>query len=237
MFTNSSDPRFRMMNGKLTTPVSQITDNKASLALHDSNVAYGTWSFDWSVGPGGINQKKAYIIVVLMWTDHQNNYYFDGITEEGEDGFLAAMSGYGLRMSSYLLSSGYEIQIIQYLESENEPPAYRFLSGGHHFFVDIGTLHIDVTRDRQGLFNVFLDSKRVFSTTDNSTISSEKFGVASWAGDSRIDNITVSNTVDIIDNTTTVATTAATTSFTAGPAVLGLMVLQAVIILRRRKKS
>ena len=81
----------------------------------------------------------------------------------------------------------------------------------------VGTYHIDVTRSLDGWFNVFLNEDDpanpdppIIRVIDNHTTTSGRFVCGAWSGDSVLDNITVSNTVDIMytpPSTTTTTTT------------------------------
>ena len=67
---------------------------------------------------------------------------------------------------------------------------------GLHTFTPItGPIHIEITRDTQGDFEVFLngDTTPIIEATDNEITESTYFILQSNIGDSGIDNITVDN--------------------------------------------
>ncbi|OLS16952.1 MAG: hypothetical protein HeimC2_45300 [Candidatus Heimdallarchaeota archaeon LC_2] len=62
-------------------------------AQQNTNVVYGTWSFDWIVS----DDKRSYDVVEFIFTDHKDNYNWTGQRLS-----TLQFTGYSLRMISYL---------------------------------------------------------------------------------------------------------------------------------------
>lgn len=149
-------------------------------ALHNSSVVYGTWSFDWRVS----RSQHTFDSVEIMFTDLRDNYNLTG-EFTGFD-----MIGYTLILDTV---TNNEICIEKFGGITN------FILARHHFATTpSGLHHIDITRDLTGQFKVYFDSLLVLSVTDNEITTSEKFIFASFQGNSSIDNIAVSNSVDSV---------------------------------------
>jgi hypothetical protein len=148
-------------------------------AIHNSSVAYGTWSFDWLES----SSRNSFDSVEFIFTDLQCNYNLTGISPH------PSMSGYTLVFNTVndnqmLLEkySGFTRAIL--VRCSFTPTKGVFY-------------HIDITRDLTGQFNVYLDSQLMLNKTDNTITSSETFNFVSFQGNSTIDNIAASNSVDI----------------------------------------
>ncbi|MHA2293173.1 MAG: hypothetical protein ACXACK_13530 [Candidatus Hodarchaeales archaeon] len=210
---------FSLVDGALTAP-NCLNWNHPSRALRNSTVAYGTWSFDWVVAEGSTH--KAHDGVLFIHTDREHNYNINGLTQAE---YYAGLSGYVLVLSCMQLSGvivGPGLTIVEYTTQE---PGYEVLGSHPLSTAPVGPHHIDITRNSQGIFRVFFDSSQVIQVTDNSITTSEKFGFKSFRGDSQIDNITVSDSVD---------KTPAPASISITVVVLGLMVLP--LVAQKRKK-
>jgi hypothetical protein len=221
--TQHNVSEFSIVNGALTAPNTQNW-NHPNRALHNSTVAYGTWSFDWVVAEGSTH--KTHDGVLFIHTDLEHNYNTTGLTQAE---YYAGLSGYVLVLSSLSFSDGPAIYpglaIVKYTTQE---PGYEFLGSHQLSTAPIGSHHIVITRDSQGEFKIYFDSSLSIQVTDNSTTTSEKFGFKSYRGDSQIDNITVK---DIPVEPPVLAPA----SLDITVVVLGLMVL--ALVAHKRKKS
>ncbi|MFX1285625.1 MAG: hypothetical protein ACFFB5_18440 [Promethearchaeota archaeon] len=112
-----------------------------------------------------------------------------------------------------------------------------------------GSHHIDITRDLNGEFNVYIDSNHIITVTDNIITTSERIFFRSHLGDSAFDNIIVPDSVDKTppetsetSETTTVTTTSTTTTIETTnaadyPQMLVLVSSISVIIILRNKRN
>lgn len=149
-------------------------------AIHNSSVVYGTWSFDWRVS----RSQHTFDSVEIMFTDLRHNYNLTG-EFTGVD-----MIGYTLILDTV---TNNEMCIEKFGGTRN------FILARHPFATTpSGLHHIDITRDLTGEFHVYFDSVLVLTVTDNEITTSEKFIFASFQGNSSIDNIAISNSVDIV---------------------------------------
>jgi hypothetical protein len=181
-------------NGMLQMPNTQIWGN-ASVAMRNSTLAYGTWSFDWYVNIG--TNHASHDVVWLI-----SNMVFNQTGLSQDNPYLY---GYAINMNT-------EIGYID-LYKMTSGVAYNLGVGGDINPPIYGSHHIDVTRTSDGTFYIYFDSEFVYTFTDNSHTTSERFVIASWLGDSAFDNITVSDTVDITTTTTTTTITTSTHGF------------------------
>lgn len=176
------DPGFSVVDGVLRAPNHQGYNNK-TIARRDSAVAYGTWSFDW------LASSVAYYAIQLILNHPENNFNITGMHEDDRD-----FTGYSILIDT--LSSTFPRIYLLKLYKEGGVWIHPALDS--HYF-DAGferTHHIDVTRDSEGQFHVYFDTILVLKATDNDFTTSQKFSILSWSGDSGIDNISVSDTVD-----------------------------------------
>ncbi|MFX0086775.1 MAG: hypothetical protein ACFFAU_13975 [Candidatus Hodarchaeota archaeon] len=231
-------PNFTILDGALAAPYQADWDN-TTFAFHNSTVPYGTWSFDLFFPPDMIYQ---FIIILMLSSSDGNCVPSFGMTEEQ---YLQKLTGYGLLFRGG--TSNPRIFMTTYLnnyppEGSTEHLLVNRLSGSHHF---------DITRNQSnGQFYVYHNRDNntpIISYRNNYTTSSEKFGFVSWVGAPRIDNITVSNSVDIdepIITTTTTETSSnpVTTSLNGStPGFSNLLLIitpfTLIYLYRRRKKG
>jgi hypothetical protein len=186
------------VDGALTAPNSTTFDT-ASFAIHNSTVAYGTWRFKWYAAEGSdraVYDNHAFIF---------NNPSDWNLSGETQDEFLKDTSGYSLLMiSQYMPSTGVAeapgLSLCEFTNDETSPFDV-FASYGFNASIT-GWHNIIITRNSEGEFNVFYDSTLVMQATDNSTTTSEYFVFGSFKGDSRFDDISVSDAVDYPPATT-----------------------------------
>jgi hypothetical protein len=219
------DPGFSVNDGVLRAP-DYSSYGKKSNAIHDSTVAYGTWSFDWLVS------SPAHIGIEFMLTDLLNtNYNYTGLHTSQMN-----YTGYAVLLISFASNPGLGLQApgINLLKFKNhDNVSIVGVLDTHKFAANIvGSHNIEINRDLNGQFSVYYDSELTLQATDNMTTTSEKFGFTTWRGDSGIDNITVSDTDP---GTLTTTSTATTTNATEGY-VLGLLIPSFVVLIIYRKK-
>ena len=175
--------RFSIIDGKLTSPSSPNFE-PLNRALHDSNIAYGKWSFQWMVS----KSENTYDAVEFIFTDYNTHPY--NATGRGypDTEFYA---GYALSLVSYAKDGGPGIWLVRFNNYTNSIPtvlqSYKFNSTLH------GSHDIEITRNITGNFNVKFDSELLLNITDNNWKTSEKFNFVSFQGNSSIDNIHVDN--------------------------------------------
>ncbi|MFX0141969.1 MAG: hypothetical protein ACFFDN_50495 [Candidatus Hodarchaeota archaeon] len=176
------DPGFSVVDGVLRAPNHQGFNNRTE-ARRNNTVAYGTWSFDW------LASSVAYDAISLISNHPENNFNITGMHEDDFD-----FTGYSIRIDT-LGSTFPRIDLLKlYKEGGIWIPS---ALDSYYFDAELeGTHHIDVTRDSEGQFHVYFDTILVLTATDNDFTTSQKFSMVSWSGDSGIDNITVSDTVD-----------------------------------------
>ncbi|UCG02819.1 MAG: hypothetical protein JSW11_02285 [Candidatus Heimdallarchaeota archaeon] len=194
------DPNITWVNGTLAFPFQ--TAGNTTFALHHSAVAYGTWSFDLFFPPGGYS-----FIVTFIFSVFDGNY-IPGI---GTTSLQYNKTGYALRFWGGENPSD---QLYSFF-GDNDP-LWNTSTLNMHSSLYSGSHHFDITRGTTGQFYVYHNQdydSPIISYQCNFTASSEKFGIWSWVGAPQLDNITVSDTVDIpepVDKTTTTTTTTTT---------------------------
>ncbi|MFX0151629.1 MAG: hypothetical protein ACFFAJ_12655 [Candidatus Hodarchaeota archaeon] len=228
-FGEPFDPNFTIVDGALVVP--HIPDwSNVTIAFHNSTVATGTWSFDLFFPP---DLKYAFAITFMF--SSSDGDYFPTVGMD-EDEYLTKMTGYGLIFRGDIK----QIYLVSYsacpASELNVSEAKLFsspLSGYHHF---------DITRNTTGQFYVYHNydyNSPIISYQCSFTSSSEKFGITSFIGSTWLDNITVSDTVDIPEPDGSTTTTTTTTE-NGTPGFSNLLLLSSSITLvylyRRRKK-
>ncbi|MFX1317554.1 MAG: hypothetical protein ACFE9D_00325 [Promethearchaeota archaeon] len=205
------DHGFTIENGALTAENVNVPWaiylSQPRRALHNSNVVYGTWSFDWTVS----KSQDTYDSVEIMFTDLEGDYNLTG-----------PFTGY--HMTGYTLILDTVQNNEMYIEKLNGNEGIK-LARYNFTTRPSGLHHIDISRDLTGQFHVYFDSQLVLQVADNEITSSEKFNFVSFQGNSSIDNIVVSNSVDIIP-----PSMASTIIFVV---VLGLVILCIIIVIIR----
>lgn len=205
------NPEFSLVNGALNTPYTP-TWGYVSLAIRNSTVTTGTWSFDVYLPPG--EENKCSFTVIIMFNDPDGNYNLTGSIGE----YWSTKTGYGVNFDN-TNETGSEI-----LEDWSSLSFISFWGGtgtfGNLVYPKsnpissaslVGPYHIDMTRDETGQFCVYYDrnyTKPFIQTKDIYSSISSKFALFSRRSAAQIENITVSDSIDIIYSTTTTTTTA-----------------------------
>jgi len=203
-----------------------------AIIYHDSSTTVGTWSFDYKLFGGG---TYVYTTILFManGTDPPFDYY-----------------GYGLRIRE---SSVYFVK-----SYGDQNRAYPLVDGTAYFDDACGTwTHFDITRNSTGGFHVYINAtsteeEPAFSVVDTEYDYSERFVIYHrGTNDACIDNLVVSDTIDITTlpptSTDTTSETPTTTNSGAttpppmditllltGAGVAGIVIIASVVFLRRR---
>ena len=157
-------------NGTLQAIYHPDTTYNGGLILYPSTIAYGTWSFD-------VYLERNKIIFFglattdVVWDEFSNSYYFE-IKPYAKTEFVLIKC-----LGDITTNQG-----LVWYTADSE------LSGWNH---------IDVTRDVSGRFSIYLNGELIIYLTDRSLNSSEHFFVCSYPDGPKVDNITVSNTIDM----------------------------------------
>ncbi len=185
---SSSDVKFSVIDGALTSPDINSSAIVAH-AYHDSQIAYGSWKFDWIVS----TDKQSVDAIEFISSDTTNNYNWTGLSESQK-----SINGYGITLGSYSESGvnvpapGVGLAKVSYTSGQ----LLAVSLGSHKFDSELEGKHqIEITRNIDGNFKVFFDSELLIEVTDNVHKTSEKFGFTSWIGASSIDNIEVSDVI------------------------------------------
>ena len=158
----------------------------------NSTVAYGTWSFDWTV-QNGTDHNSADVIMLMInnmpWNMTGSSpappyswYGYFLVLRSSSSGPWTHLRTRSITLSEFIPNNEVVLKDYQFDET---------ITGSHH---------IDVTRDQEGEFKVFFDSVLLFNHTDKTTTTSESCIFGSWIGDSTFDNIVVRD--DVVEITT-----------------------------------
>ena len=164
-----------------------------SAAQRNTTVAYGTWSFDYTV-KAGADHTACDTIFFLM---NDVPWDLDGFPITGDP--YAGFVGYILAIKTSNQSNIWEDDDRQIILGQYVPVTHKYYQRVKYQFPSdiVGTHHIDITRNEKGEFKVYFDSKQIISYTNLQTGVSEICIFGSWTGDSIFDNITVSDSVDV----------------------------------------
>lgn len=233
---------FNISNNKLVAPASTAF-LPLNRALHDSTVAFGNWSFEWTVG-----SQDAYDAVEFIFTDNGQHPY-NSTGKLYPDGDYIA--GYALRLISYYKDTAPGVSLYRFNNGSSRIPS--FLASYSIPVTEMkGSHNIEITRDSKGEFNVYFDSNLTINVTDLTWISSEKFNFVSFQGNSSISNIQIDDkgivpptSTTLPSSSTPVPTSTPTTSTTnptnTPPSTIGvlsgLIFLTLVVLKRRNMKN
>jgi hypothetical protein len=225
VFTTNNTAKPTIVEGALQMPNTREWGTW-SCAQRNTTLAYGTWSFDFTVKEGNDHTACFAVFFVSDMPWNQSGHTFGTL---GLDGYFVA-----LKSGSTDNVWGSELDHNMNLgEHYGNSPS---ILANHQFPDDVtGTHHIDITRALNGSFRVYFDSALIISARDTSTTISEVFIIGSWAGDVSFDNIVISDSIDVIETTTTTTTTTTTNGGTPG-FELGIGVLSIVLVLISSQK-
>jgi hypothetical protein len=169
----SSCDNFSLTGGEL-----QAVGPEWNFAGHNSSIAYGTWSFD----------------IDIQMPEEYDHFAVGFICEQFNDDWLTLGSaGDGYALSFYPSNESYSGRI-------------SLIRGSHdhgHIGIDqyypaeslLGWKHIIITRDPSGQFYVYLDNSLILEANNQYYTTSERFYFLTRSNP-RLDNITVSDTID-----------------------------------------
>ncbi len=188
-----------------------------NIATHASNVATGTWSFDLSLVDTYVNGGGE---IFFMGNDLDS-----GNNNRPRNAYLITIS-LGRFLFESLVSS-----------ARNQHAVYTPAE------ID-GEWHVDITRDADGFFNIWFNGVHRIARQNTNVNVSTHFVVNLHSNQQWIDNIVVSNTVDVTPPTTDPTTTPSDDTPPPGipgfPIVaiaIGLMAAISIGILVRRKTT
>ena len=146
-----------------------------------SNITYGTWSFDVKFH----NQQDLYISFI------DDNGTF------GTYGYFYELKIDPRGSNPSLLKT----DIILYKQTGSHSETSRVInSKSIPNIVDETWHHIDILRNVNGKFSIYLDNELLFQVTDNDIVTSKVFGIVSEEYGAYIDNIKVSQVTGWSDN-------------------------------------
>ncbi len=153
-----------------------------SVMYHPSTIAVGTWSFDFMFD----SPSESPVIVVDFMSQTQHQYL--GTSRGNNYGFY--------------VGNEYPAQVVLYQDAHFQGPGGSFVERHTTFS---GTErqkwhHIDITRDEEGRLRVYIDGDLGIDVVDKAYSESSFLGVMlehSRRGDAVIDNIVVSDTIDV----------------------------------------
>lgn len=159
-------------NFSLAGGVLQAIGSNMSLAVHNSTIGYGTWTFDVDIQkPEGFDRFG--VAMMSSWTptgDSDNAYFLSIIkSNDGPSGTVRFAKNEG----------GLDTQFLTERAIDN-------LLGWKHFIV---------TREETGQFYVYMNGTLILDVIDTTYTTLEKFGFFAH-GNPAIDNIVVSDTID-----------------------------------------
>ena len=204
-----------VIDGILRAPDSLNRDNFTA-AFRESTTAYGTWKFDWApaITPPGI----AYYDLVWFIVDRCQINNSDTLTED------EPLTAYQLWIHVSNAGEVWRIGLDKHYTGAN------YTNIDLHTITPItGPIHIEITRDTEGHFKVYLNegTTPIIEGTDNEITESTLFQFGSLIGNSGIDNITVDNTT--IEPGTTIP------GFPVGFVICTVTPTLIVLVIRRRR--
>ena len=187
--TESINSGFSIKDNTLVSGNNKINTN-VSFAWHISSINYGTWKFDVFIG-NWLSEPHDFV-VDFMCTSPNGNYNFSGLTiNDILTNLNVKPSGFYLWFSANV----YTNKFIAFGGSNSTTADSQFKkalitdSSNSSLYNKFHT--IQVTRALSGEFVIYFDQNSLFTYSDNSTVISQKFGIESWAGQTKIDNIFV----------------------------------------------
>ncbi|MHA1908655.1 MAG: hypothetical protein ACW98Y_15240 [Candidatus Thorarchaeota archaeon] len=174
-------PEYTITDGIVYTD----SEDDLFIAVHNSSVAYGTWSFDVYASQGiGVE------FLSLLTLENGSRGDYPPITTVGASyayELLFAPDGRaGVDSASIILAELYITSIGHF--------DYRVLD--YYLMNPAGWYHVDITRDNTGYFCVYLNGEPLLEAIDNTVTTSSGFSMAIRPG-CAFDNVSVSDSVGI----------------------------------------
>ncbi|MHA2296224.1 MAG: hypothetical protein ACXAEU_11085 [Candidatus Hodarchaeales archaeon] len=235
------DPGFTIENGSLVGPLSTTvpwgTEGNWSLAMHESDVAFGSWSFDLFMEKSPINQILN-LEIAFIFSDPVLNYEWLG---ETNDKAIKTSEGYILFINNIFLSDQSSEKIIIDLDKHRGGGLSRINLDEARFDVDFDNFHqINITRTLDYKIEVYFDGElklEVQESESTALTSSEQFVFFHWGGKFKLDNISV---IDLSQSTSSQSTSSQSTSSQPTSTSGFLFILSSlsilVLVITRRKK-
>jgi len=223
-FTQINDHGFEVIDGILRAP-SSSDNNTWYDAFQNSTLAYGAWKFDYApaITPPGISSYE--FVVFIANSDPLN---WDGFNKADDP-----LNGYSLWIYKNAMGAAWKIELRRI-----EIGFDLTLLGLHDFSTPVtGAIHIEITRDPQGNFEVNInnDDTPIIEATDNETKESEYFLFASYLDDTGIDNITIDEPEPPPPPPPTIpASTVGFVIWTVTPTFIILVILRKRVIIKNR---
>ncbi|MHA2307307.1 MAG: COG1470 family protein [Candidatus Hodarchaeales archaeon] len=144
---------------------------------HDSNISYGTWSFDVLINMSSYIYGESMYIYFLM----------ESLESLGDE------IGYYLRL---IADPSWMVWPTSFTFGSRTAISTKSLGESSYAGKLAQKQHIDITRSIDGHFNVFVDETLIIEAMDNEYTTSNYFGFHTQAGHG-LDNITVDNEIKI----------------------------------------
>jgi hypothetical protein len=155
----------------------QVLQGDSGTISHPSNVAYGTWSFDFKANGTQVTMGQGLSIGFI--SNDINN-----VTDvaDPED-----WSCYGLKIRAAIVTEGqkFYLSLTKWYRG-----VFTILDDTDSYLPVVGCHHIDVSRTIEGLFHVYVNGSLVMQGEDNEMTTSKLF-VVSLADWNMIDNVVV----------------------------------------------
>ena len=198
--TSSIPSGFTIQDGILISSFNYFDNSgngNISYAWHNSTVNYGTWSFDVFIDNWTINKQDLEVNFLFYHSDQ--NYNFSGQTFNQ----VYAISGFGLVITGQI-SNTYSIEFWRDVSKLSIYQPNNSIYNSFHNF--------KITRDLTGEFKIFMDNNLIITKVDNSSVSSQKFGIGSVYGTNKIDNISILSLPSTSSTSSSLPTSTSSTS-------------------------
>jgi hypothetical protein len=205
-------------------PSWNLTNGNLAGALHNSTIAYGTWSFDW-IPAISLTETNDWDCIYFIFNGGSQN--LTGLPFADN-----AATGYGITIWHNTEGKAWQIK----LEKQLGPPPTVTTLAYHLIIPPVNeSIRIRVTRDGGGHFKVFYENIKepVMEVKDTSIITSQEFLFSSAVGDTGIDNIVIGDPpLSAIP-----ASNVGFVIFAASSAIIVLVILRRRIIIKTRYKT
>ncbi len=199
----------------------------STYAYHESAVSFGTWSFDVDC----VDTPRHHFYIAFMC---------DGIIDP-EDIFGSIPAEYGLAIVTDVFGS-FDSEFVLYRRAAGDTNIAQVIDTYSPSDMS-GWFHIDITRNSTGDCHVFINGTDRMQGLANIAVTSDYFGFYGPAGPA-IDNVVVSNSIDVTPPTPTDSLTDSDTDTGTIPDMTGIIlvgsgiaivvVIIAVVFLKKR---
>jgi hypothetical protein len=207
-------------------PSWNLTNGTLSKAIHNSTIAYGTWSFDWLPTIAATEQDEWDGIYFIFNGAHQD---LTGLPFANNSG-----TGYGITVWHNTDGEGWQIK----LDKQLGPPPTVTTLGYHYIIPPVNeSIYIKVTRDDEGLFKVYYDNLKAIEVTDNDITTSQEFLFSSAVGNTGIDNIVINDAIASVGVPAVPASTIGFVICTATSTIIVIVLVRKRIIFKNRYRN